>query len=44
MPPKQALAIRFFRELKDRLIAVSKDEKLQQDGTLTGEGEWPFLE
>ena len=48
MPPKQALAIKFFRELKDRLIVVSKDkdmqDKLQQEGTLTGEGEWPFLE
>ena len=46
--PKTALTLRMFRELKDRLIAVSKDRDMQsqliRDGTLNSEGEWPFLE
>ena len=46
--PKTALTLKLFRELKDRLIAVSKDREMQaqliRDGTLNSEGEWPFLE
>eukprot|EP00439_Symbiodinium_sp_Y106_P016029 s9455_g2.t1 len=28
IPPRQALTMRFFRELKERLIAISKDRKV----------------
>ena len=48
IPPRQALTMRFFRELKERLIAISKDRKVQErlisEGTLNSEGEWPFHE
>ena len=40
--------VRFFRELKDRLLAVSKDrgmqEKLMEEGIVNSEGEFPFYE
>jgi len=46
--PTTAMTLRFFRELKDRLIAVSKDkdmqEQLTRDGSMNPDGEWPFLE
>jgi len=46
--PKTAMTLKMFRELKDRLIAVSKDREMQaqliRDGTLNSDGEWPFLE
>ena len=47
-PPRQALTMRFFRELKDRLLAISKDcgmqEKLMEGGIVNSEGEFPFYE
>ena len=47
-PPRQVLTVRFFRELKDRLLAVSKDrgmqEKLMEEGIVNSEGEFPFYE
>lgn len=46
--PKIARTLKFFRELKDRLVSVSKDkmvkEQLITDGILNAAGEWPFHE
>ena len=42
-PPRQVLTVRFFRELKDRLLAVSKDRGMQE-GIVNSEGEFPFYE
>ena len=36
LPPKQALAIKFFRELKDRLIVVGKDKDMQDKQATAG--------
>ena len=36
MPPKQALAIKLFRELKDRLIVVGKDKDMQDKQATAG--------
>ena len=48
IPPHQAMTMRFFRELKERLIAISKDKRVQErlisEGTLNSDGEWPFHE
>ena len=42
------MTMRFFRELKERLIAISKDKRVQErlisEGTLNSDGEWPFHE
>ena len=48
IPPRQAMTMRFFRELKERLIAISKDKSVQErlisEGTLNSSGEWPYHE
>eukprot|EP00439_Symbiodinium_sp_Y106_P068320 s5033_g11.t1 len=45
---KMILTLTFFRELRDRLVTISKDQRAQDHlktvGHMTPGGEWPYLE